>query len=905
METKGYLYAKQCINEPSLVPKYVLKQCEQFIETYEGKSEKYTFNFKTYDRICKLLKCLKMPKGLKVGQSLYDCLAGFQWLLIEATLCIVYRDDEAKRRYEKAVLEICRKNGKMLSLDTPIPTPNGWKTMGDIHTGDIVFSSDGKPTNVLYESEIRMKPMYNVEFEDGEVITACGEHLWTVKTKKAGYRELMTEDMVEDFVRVRKDGKGNEYKYRVPMSKPVQYSEKEQKIKPYTLGVWLADGNCISSNITEGNEDYGHILYNIMKDGYYIKCHNCKDRANNFSVLNDIDEPYSKRMYFLLKEMDLINNKHIPVEYLQGSIKQRTELLKGIMDADGYVSKRGQCEIIQKSKVLAENILELLCSLGIKATMKEKEMKIYDKSYGTGYRIQFFVDKEHSCFKLKRKHERLKEHLADRMSAKSITNIYSVKTVPAKCIMVDNPSHQYLCGKHFTVTHNTFIIAVLFILLMFLEPKFSYLYSVAPDGSLSREIKKAMEEIIGYNEAVLPQTGKNAMMKLRRDDIMLIPKQNKYIPLNYSNSRLDGRLPNVFLIDEAGALPNSYAIEAMQSGQLTIKNKLGFVISTKYPTIENPFEDEVSYAKKVLDGTVEDETLFALLYEPDNTKEWQTDDVILLQPNPLAQEIPEILDDLYKKRERAIAMPSARENFLTKHCNIIYQGLGTNFYIAHDDLANNKVETIDWEGRNVFVGVDLAQTGDNCAVSIASYDKELDRIYFDSVAFIPADKKDEKSKTERVNYDLFMEQGHCIACGTSVVDYAVIEQFVFDIEKKYGVKIQGIGYDRYNCMSSAQKWSDLYTTVEIRQNWDTLHQPTKLLKEYAETGRLAYTDNKLFEINMANAQLQYDANMNMYVNKKKSYIYGKIDMVTSLINAVYLVNQEILMEQRNFVCQII
>ena len=78
--------------------------------------------------------------------------------------------------------------------------------------------------------------------------------------------------------------------------------------------------------------------------------------------------------------------------------------------------------------------------------------------------------------------------------------------------------------------------------------------------------------------------------------------ENRYIPLNYSNSRMDGKLPNVFLADEVGALPNSYAIEAMRSGQLNILNKLGCIISTKYPTANNPFEDEVNYAKRILDG---------------------------------------------------------------------------------------------------------------------------------------------------------------------------------------------------------------------------------------------------------------------------------------------------------------
>lgn len=448
----------------------------------------------------------------------------------------------------------------------------------------------------------------------------------------------------------------------------------------------------------------------------------------------------------------------------------------------------------------------------------------------------------------------------------------------------------------------TFIIAVLFILLFFLEPRYSYFYSVAPDGSLSREIKKALEEIIGYNPDILPQEGKDRMFKLRRDDIECYVTNSKYIPLNYSNSRLDGKLPNVFLVDEVGALPNSYAIEAMRSGQLTILNKLGFVISTKYPTMNNPFEDEVLYCKKILDGLVDDEKVFALLFEPDDISEWTSDDNILAQANPLAIEVEDIWEDLISKRQRAIEVESARENFLTKHCNIIYQGMGTESYIDINKVKACEVDEIDWKGRQVWIGVDLAQTNDNCAVGMAGVDDD-DNILAEVIAFIPEGRIEEKNKFEHIDYRRFIEQMKCIACGDMVVDYGVIEDFVFQIEKAYGVTVIAIGYDRYNAMSSAQKWSKQYTTVEIRQHSDTLHPPTKLLSEKIESGEFRYTHNTLLEINFENARCTYDTNMNRYVNKKKSS--GKVDMVVALINAVYLLQQDIIFSDRDFVVQVI
>lgn len=464
----------------------------------------------------------------------------------------------------------------------------------------------------------------------------------------------------------------------------------------------------------------------------------------------------------------------------------------------------------------------------------------------------------------------------------------------------DNPSKRKyetaileIARKNF----KTYTIATLFILLFFLEPKFSKFYSVAPDGSLSREVKTAIEETLKSSPLIYLHK-EEPRFKILRDYITFKLKESKYYPLNYSSSRMDGKLPNVFLADEVGALPNSYAIEAMRSGQLNILNKLGCIISTKYPTINNPFEDEIAYAKRVLDGLEEDETIFALLYEPDNPKNWTNDDLILKQSNPVALEIPEIWDDLLKKRARAIAIESARENFLTKHCNIIYQG-STESYIDINDLQQCKVNHIEWTGRDVYLGVDLAMSNDNCAVAMVA--EEEGKILVDAIAFIPEGRIDEKSQFEKIDYRQFINAMKCIACGNKTVDYGVIEDFVFHIEEKYNVHIKALGYDRFNAISSAQKWGNgdngKYSginCIQIRQHSDTLHSPTKLIYEKIVNHQFEYEENKLLEINFANARVTYDTNMNKYVHKKKSN--GKVDMVMAILNATYLLQQDIIFE---------
>ena len=480
-----------------------------------------------------------------------------------------------------------------------------------------------------------------------------------------------------------------------------------------------------------------------------------------------------------------------------------------------------------------------------------------------------------------------------------------VYTASLAVVYRDNPNKRRyetilleICRKNF----KTFTIATLFIILFITEPRFSQFYSVAPDGALSREIREAIVAILKSSPLVSSFKGK-ARFKILRAYISFPALDNKYTPLNYSSSTLDGKLPSVFCADEIGALPNSYAIDAMQSGQLNILNKLGFLISTKYPTLNNPLESECSYAKKVLDGSVKDDTYFSLLYEPDNTKGWQTDELILKQANPVSLEIPEIYEDLLKKRAQAIAQENKRENFVTKHCNIIYSGQGTETFIDVSAVQACKVANIDWSGRVVYLGLDLSESGDNTSVSILSVDED-NKILADSYAFIPEDRIDEKSASERVNYRELLKTGKVIACGNRVIDYKVVEDFIMSLEDKLGVQIQAIGFDRWNALSSAQKLESAgYNCIEIRQHSSVLHPPTKLLKEKILSGEFMYTNNPLYEINFLNSRCTYDTNKNLYVNKKKSQ--GKIDMVVSTINACYLLQQDYFLGSEGFTIQVI
>jgi len=438
----------------------------------------------------------------------------------------------------------------------------------------------------------------------------------------------------------------------------------------------------------------------------------------------------------------------------------------------------------------------------------------------------------------------------------------------------------------------TFNSAVIFILLMLTEPQFSRFFSVAPDLKLSSELKNAIRKII----KVSPALAEDGVFKLLRSEIRCLLTDSEYTPLAYSEDRMDGKLANAFLADEAGAM-DSYPIEAMRSSQITLFNKLGIIISTQYPNDNNAMIDEIDISKKTLDGLLENRRRFSLLYEPDDdllqNDRWQTDDLVIYQANPVAVTNENVFNAIKEMRTMAILYENKRENFLCKHCNIKYKGLGVEGYIEVTKVRECKkiIEKDFWRGKKVYLGLDLSMTDDNTAVAMVC--EHDDKAYTKVWGFIPKDKKLLKIKKERVDYNKLVQQGVCFECGDEVIDYKFVEDFILTLEKEYGVEIVQIGYDRYNALSTVQKLeSSGYECVEIRQHSSVLHAPTKLLKELILQKKFVYDENLMLEINFQNARCTEDTNLNKYVNKKKSE--GKVDMVVALINAMYLMQQDIL-----------
>ena len=382
--------------------------------------------------------------------------------------------------------------GKGLSINTNIPTLNGFKIMEDVVVGDVLFDEHGQACSVLAVSEINHRDVYRIEFDDGSFVEADDVHKWLTFSDKEraalnrrsdSYRSnrrenrasraklnpkkiymqkkttLLNKERVYEYksfptgtIRSTLDmfnsfrlesGRSN---YSINLCKPLQVPSRELlPVDPYTMGVYLGDGASLSGQIgmmrTDLDEVRRHIPYNVKKETIYRA--GTGGYKNDFSVIS-----FCNLRKFLVKAK-VIKNKHIPMDYLFSSFEQRVDLLQGILDTDGHCNALGQIELGLSDYRLARDVYCLICSLGIKTSFRTKKTKRKDS-----YVMKFVTDIP--CFKLKSKMENQKRgSFRSTTQFRYVVDIKKIESIPTKCISVDSPSHLYLAGEQFIPTHNS------------------------------------------------------------------------------------------------------------------------------------------------------------------------------------------------------------------------------------------------------------------------------------------------------------------------------------------------------------------------------------------------------------------------------------------------------------------
>lgn len=346
-------------------------------------------------------------------------------------------------RQDRVIVVAAEGVGKALALDTPIPTPTGWTTMGELKVGDAVLSGEGTPCRVTFATPVQHhRDCYVVEFSDGARIVADGDHRWVTET--VNEREKRRPGTVRTTIEIRdtlRSTRANRAANHAISTVALELPEVDLPVSPYTLGAWLGDGSTVDGAICSEDPE---ILARIALDGFEVR--HRPSTTNMYGVLG---------LKAALRTAGVLGAKHIPSVYLRAGFKQRLALLQGLMDTDGTVDRKNSCEFSVSHERLARDVHELLHTLGIKATWRQAPARLYDKDCGTRYRLSFRTDLP--VFELERKAVRLTGLPTRRAMLRYITAVTPTASVPVRCIQVDSGDHTFLCGEQMIRTHNTML----------------------------------------------------------------------------------------------------------------------------------------------------------------------------------------------------------------------------------------------------------------------------------------------------------------------------------------------------------------------------------------------------------------------------------------------------------------
>lgn len=388
--------------------------------------------------------------------------------------------------------------GKMLALDTPIPTPGGWSAMGKLNIGDQVFDESGRVCRVTAVYDGWADDAYRLSFSDGSSLDACGDHQWVTWTHadrkaylrssyedstrmpadwpnwrarrqhwghveprvhldSAGPRVRTTRDIVDTLTY----GKRGDRNHSIPVADSLRLPEADLSIDPYLLGVWLGDGGSRDGDITIGDADVAEMTTLIEVCGETVRLSASKPLSYTLGEHPRRRDPKTGRMVpnggfrSRLRALGVLGNKHVPDAYLRSSAAQRLALLQGLMDTDGYAAPSSHVEFCSTDRNLADAVVELACSLGQKPVLAEGRATLNGRDCGPKYRITWRPTID--VFRLARKLARIRKpsSQAFRNYHRMITSADRIPAQPMRCITVDAPNAMYLAGEHMVPTHNT------------------------------------------------------------------------------------------------------------------------------------------------------------------------------------------------------------------------------------------------------------------------------------------------------------------------------------------------------------------------------------------------------------------------------------------------------------------
>lgn len=584
---------------------------------------------------------------------------------------------------------VSKKNNKALRLDTLIATPTGFTTMGEVQVGDLVLDADGKPTPVVRKSEVFTgRQCLEVEFSTGERVVCDADHLWVTDAhldrRRTGTQapSAKTTAHIAETLTV-KSGDLRINNHRTALCGSLELPDAKLPIHPYVLGAWLGDGDPNAPALTKGRGDAEHMVARFVQFGQPARIiqHDPRSTAVSISLagVDDSSPHVPDRFSTAAWSLGLFGNKHVPTMYLRGSREQRLELLRGLMDTDGWISKAGQAVFTTTLARLRDDVVELVNSLGLKASVCEYQGKLKGKDYGPAWNVQFWPFDDPLVFTIPRKRER--QHCSrasnsPRSRTRQIVAVREVESVPTQCLGVASDTHQFLVTRSLIPTHNTTGGALLMLtaLLLNQRPRAPFLLT----GPVQKTADDAFAAIEG---AVALDNVLNKKVHVRDHIKTIVHRETKakLEILTFDPAIVTGKKVVGALIDEEhilGKMPRANkAMIQLRGGMMPFPEAFLAIITTQ--SDEAPagvFAQDLKKAREIRDGKRTGNTL-PLLYEfpkkmqQDKSEPWRNPATWhMVNPNMGRSIARETLEAAFKEEEEKGA--AELRMWASQHLNI-------------------------------------------------------------------------------------------------------------------------------------------------------------------------------------------------------------------------------------------
>jgi phage terminase large subunit-like protein len=896
----------------------------------------YTFSGEAGSKVCRMAEMLPHVKGPKAfilrdphsGMVVSDDQERPVWntIVLEAWQCWILitlfgwlRLLNGLRRFRVSLCLIPRKNAKALALDTEIPTPDGFKRMGDLRVGDFVFGADGRPTRIVAESEVLVgQRCYEVTFSTGERVVADAGHLWLTRARVHApgtkYRGGQSPAVGPTRVRTTEEigatlryGRRRDVNHSVRLAAPIELPDAVLPIDPYALGVWLGAGDSAAGRFTSVDPEVVDEMARIEGE---LRLVATKGEAASYAIGPSYRAGNPARSTFQgrLCELGVLNNKHIPIRYLRSSRTQRVSLLQGLMDTAGSASKAGQLTFRSTCDRLAADVSELVASLGLKPSRNTTAATIGGRVVGAAYKIQFWAG-SFPVFRIARKRSRQRDSSPTaRSKTRQIVSVTEVESVPVKCITVDSTDQLFLAGRSFVPTHNSTLAAVVVLYMLVADGESgAECYSAATTRDQAKAIAEIAWEMARRSPAFREYFG--VRMGSETTKSLSVPANgSKFMPLSADAHTLDSLNVSLAAIDELHAHKTDAVWNVLDTATGARPQPIIFAITTAGVDIGGVCRSKLDYLEKLLDldGSVKDETFFGINYTIDPGDDIRLESIQRkANPNFGVSVFP---DDLERKVTAAINSPAALNNVLTKHFNVwirsesawmtatVWQACTSKAVSAMASHADRRAALIEqWKAFPCWIGVDLGEVRDYSACTLL-FKLPEDRWGLVVFIYIP---EDGASQSPVAQLSGWIREDAAIVTSGSEADYARIEADLLGWIDTLNVR--EVDFDRRSARLMIQDFrKELEPSLgrdrveqmvlDIPQNVETMDPAMKIAERIVVGLRIEHDGNPIQAWMVANIVIERNHKDEIYPRKaggkdSPNKIDGPISFFTGLSQA--------------------